>query len=196
MPLPHGVVRSPVTPIEDPRGSFREVFRARRFPSARPIAQTNLSTSAAGVLRGMHFHRHQADHWWFVDGEVFIALVDLREGSPTTGAVWWSSVAGPAAEGLFVPPGVAHGFLAVTPTRLLYHVDAEFDGGADEFGFAWDDPDAAIPWPLGGPPTLSERDASNPSLSAVLVDPPAFRPVSSAAGEVPRDHRPAGDAET
>lgn len=176
MELPHGVLRVPVTSIDDGRGSFTEAFRASWLPGARPMVQTNVSTSEAGVLRGMHFHRRQADYWWVLDGEAFVALVDLRAGSPTSGAVWWGTLSGPASVGVYVPPGVAHGFLAVTPTRLLYHVDAYFDGGADEAGFAWDDPDAAIPWPLASPPTLSERDGANPSLASVLADPPAFSP--------------------
>jgi dTDP-4-dehydrorhamnose 3,5-epimerase len=70
---------------------------------------------------------------------------------------------------LLIPPGVAHGFCAVTDVALQYMVTAYYDG-SDEHGFAWDDPDAAIRWPVAQP-LLSDRDRSNPSLSAVLAQP-------------------------
>ena len=67
-----------------------------------------------------------------------------------------------------IPAGVAHGFLALEPLTLVYLVTNEYDG-TDELGFAWDDPDAAVPWPpapgtADGRPMVSARDATNPSL--------------------------------
>src|SRR5439155_743675 len=47
------------------------------IPGSR-FVQANLSFSRAGVLRGLHFHKKQLDHWVVIDGEVFVALVDLR----------------------------------------------------------------------------------------------------------------------
>ena len=138
------------------------------------MVQTNISVSAAGVLRGMHFHRRQADYWCLLEGEVFVALVDLRSGSPTKRAIWTGTFDSGHLRGLYVPPGVAHGFYAVTETSLQYHVDQAFTG-EDEFGFAWDDPEASIPWPKESP-MLSARDRSNPSLAEVLGDAPAFSP--------------------
>jgi dTDP-4-dehydrorhamnose 3,5-epimerase len=143
------------------------------------MIQTNVSVSEAGVLRGMHFHRRQSDYWCFLEGEAFVALHDVRSGSPTHGVGWWRTLqAADGLHGLYVPAGVAHGYYAVSGVRLQYHVDAYFDGGADELGFAWDDPEAAIPWPFRGsgePPNLSERDRSNPSIAEALADAPAFR---------------------
>ena len=52
-----------------------------------------------------------------------------------------------AADGwVYIPTGVAHGFLAIEPLQLVYLVTNEYDG-ADELGFAWDDPAVAVPWP-------------------------------------------------
>ena len=71
--------------MRDPRGSFRELWRAGDFPD-EPFVQANLSTSAAGVLRGLHLHRRQDDLWIVADGRAFVALVDLRpmlDGSGT-----------------------------------------------------------------------------------------------------------------
>jgi dTDP-4-dehydrorhamnose 3,5-epimerase len=73
--------------------------------------------------------------------------------------------AGERRVGLYIPPGVAHGFYAETDLTLLYLVDAEFTG-EDEFGLAWDDPDVAIAWPSPDP-ILSDRDRSNPSLREI-----------------------------
>jgi dTDP-4-dehydrorhamnose 3,5-epimerase len=158
----------------DERGAFIEVYRQEWIPEgAPPIVQSNLSYSRAGVLRGLHFHQQQADYWCVVEGEAFVALVDLRQGSPTFRAT--AGVTFRAAErlrGLYVPPGVAHGFCAVTDVVLLYQVDAYFNG-KDEHGIAWDDPELAIAWPVEAP-TLSERDRGNPSLSEALREPPIF----------------------
>ncbi len=169
-----GVRLVELTSRDDGRGAFVEVYRQEWLPEgAPPVVQSNLSYSRAGVLRGLHFHLQQADYWCVFDGEAFVALADLREGSPTFRAA--ASVTFRAPErlrGLYVPPGVAHGFCAVTDVALLYQVDSSFDG-KDEHGIAWDDPDLALHWPLAEP-TLSERDRHNPSLAEVLREPPRF----------------------
>ena len=139
------------------------------------MVQSNLSRSRAGVLRGLHFHRDQADYWCFIEGHAFVALVDVRKGSPTEGGAWWQEFdAGSGLRGVYVPPGVAHGFYAQSDVALQYVVDRAFTG-EDEFGVAYDDPRLAIPWP-GKAPVVSERDRSNPSLAEVLAaSPPTFR---------------------
>jgi dTDP-4-dehydrorhamnose 3,5-epimerase len=75
---------------------------------------------------------------------------------------------------LFIPPGVAHGFLAVTDLTLGYLVDRYFDG-SDEWGIAWNDPELGIDWPATDP-VLSERDRNNPRLAEALRDPIPYRP--------------------
>lgn len=137
------------------------------------MRQANLSRSRAGVLRGLHFHRRQTDFQVFVAGVAAIGLFDLRQGSPTEGRsflVQADAEQGPI--GVLVPPGVAHGFCALTEVTLIYLVDEEFTG-QDEHGVAWDDPALGIDWPLEAP-ILSDRDRSNPPLADVLRDPPAF----------------------
>jgi dTDP-4-dehydrorhamnose 3,5-epimerase len=71
-----------------------------------------------------------------------------------------------------LPPGVAHGFYAETDVAMQYLVDAYYTG-EDEFGFAWNDARAAVPWPTSDP-ILSERDRSNPALDEVLGEAPPF----------------------
>jgi dTDP-4-dehydrorhamnose 3,5-epimerase len=163
----HGVVIKDLEARTDERGSFTELFRESWFPGSPAMVQTNLSFSRAGVLRGMHYHRRQADYWCVLDGVAFVGLYDLRSGSPTKRtAASLRFDAGQELRGLYVPPGVAHGFAAVTDVRMQYQVDAEFSAG-DEYGFAWNDPDLGISWPLDEP-ILSERDRTNPSLASTL----------------------------
>jgi dTDP-4-dehydrorhamnose 3,5-epimerase len=165
----------------DERGSFTEIWRASwlgtlpveatGLPGAG-FAQANRSRSAAGVLRGLHFHRRQLDYWVVSAGRAFVALVDVRPMLAGASApIVDTRVLGPD-ETVVIPTGVAHGFLALEPTELLYLVTNEHDG-TDELGFAWDDPAAAVPWPRApsadGLPVLSPRDRSNPSLAELVA---------------------------
>lgn len=170
----------------DERGAFRELWRASLFGAidsddagaahgAEPtFVQANMSSSASGVLRGLHVHRRQLDYWVVASGRAMVALVDLRpmlrDGAPSP-AVETRELS--VDEWVVIPSGVAHGFLAIAPMELLYLVTNEYDG-ADELGFAWDDPLAAVPWPTvddtpDGRPILSDRDRSNPSLRDLVV---------------------------
>lgn len=144
----------------DDRGAFREVWRASKRPGQ--FVQANLSLSKAGVLRGLHYHERQVDYWIVVDGEVFVALVDLRgDGTPTPRTVTRILT---KDDTVTIPEMVAHGFLAIAPTNLLYLVTNEYDG-SDEHGLAWNDPDIGVVWPkvgtADGLPILSDRDRSN-----------------------------------
>jgi dTDP-4-dehydrorhamnose 3,5-epimerase len=170
----------------DERGSFRELWREDTFgpidaalagsspgaPSPPRFVQANLSTSAAGVLRGLHLHRRQLDHWVVATGRAFVALVDVRPmlaGGPRPDVETRELS---EDDWVDIPTGVAHGFLALEPLQLVYFVTNLYDG-TDELGFAWDDPLAAVPWPQvsaarDGRPILSDRDRSNPSLAALV----------------------------
>ena len=156
----------------DERGSFRELWRAGRFPSAR-FVQANLSSSAAGVLRGLHLHRRQDDLWVVADGRALVALVDVRPLLDGSGEAITETRELHADDWVYIPTGVAHGFLAIEPLQLIYLVTNEYDG-SDELGFAWDDPAVAIAWPTlpgtpDGRPILSARDSVNPLLAELVV---------------------------
>ena len=156
----------------DARGSFVEYFRQSWLPTDQSTLQGNVSRSIAGVLRGMHFHRRQWDYWFVVSGTAFVALVDLRSGSPTERASMTTRLAAVEPRGLFIPSGVAHGFFAESEFVMVYLNDRYFDG-SDEFGFAWNDPSLGIDWPTADP-ILSDRDRANLSLAEVLADPIPF----------------------
>lgn len=149
--------------IEDERGRFAEIFRGEWIPGAREMVQVNRSFSKAGVLRGMHYHLFQADYWYIVSGQAFIALYDFRATSKTAEKVETFEIKEGEGGGVYIPPGVAHGFYATTDTTLLYMVDQTFDG-TDELGVYYDDPALEITWPFDEEPTLSERDKGCPML--------------------------------
>ena len=153
----------------DVRGSFVESFRQSWLPTDHAALQGNVSRSTLGVLRGMHFHRRQWDYWFAVSGTAFVALADLRTGSPTERATMTMRLAADEPRGLFIPSGVAHGFFAESEFVLQYLNDRYFDG-SDEFGFAWNDPSLGIDWPTADP-ILSDRDRANPSMAEALQDP-------------------------
>jgi dTDP-4-dehydrorhamnose 3,5-epimerase len=171
--------------IEDSRGSFTEIWRASVFGAIDPVdagaasdshpafVQVNRSRSAAGVLRGLHYHRRQLDYWVVSAGRGLVALVDVRPVIDGTGPAVVETRELAADDWVIIPTGVAHGFLAIEPLELLYLVTAEYDG-SDELGFAWDDPAVGVPWPVveassDGRPILSERDGTNPSLAELVV---------------------------
>ncbi|GIV79529.1 MAG: dTDP-4-dehydrorhamnose 3,5-epimerase [Litorilinea sp.] len=150
----------------DERGRFMETFRKEWFPERSwEIVQCNRSDSEAGVLRGLHYHHRQVDYWHVTQGQIRVGLADLRVGSPTFGAVETVEVDAARPMGIFIPSGVAHGFLTLSPATLTYVVDNYYDG-QDEKGVAWNDPTLGIPWGVQEP-LLSPRDRQNPLLADI-----------------------------
>src|SRR5689334_5127052 len=101
------------------------------------MIQGNASFSRTGVLRGLHYHLKQADLWAPMMGSIQAALHDVRVGSPTEGVTETVEVGEAERVGLYIPSGVAHGFLALTDCLMTYLVDSYYDG-SDELGVAWD----------------------------------------------------------
>ena len=158
----------------DARGSFAEAWRGIGSDelAAFPGVQANLSSSATGVLRGLHLHRRQSDLWIVLGGRAFVVLVDVRPvlDDPRADPMVATSTL-VRDDTVTIPPLVAHGFLALEPLELLYLVTNEFDG-TDELGFRWDDPTVNVDWPRvetpDNKPILSERDLRNPSLEDLV----------------------------
>ncbi len=155
----------------DERGKFVETYRRSWFPLGREMTQANRSEKQAGAVVGLHYHLHQADYWYVLRGTARVVLHDLREGSPTDGATLCLELDGEHDRGVFIPPGVAHGFASLTDLTLWYLVDGYYNP-ADELGVAWDDPAIGADWGVEDP-VLSDRDRANPLRSEI---PPAVRP--------------------
>jgi len=161
----------------DARGFFMESFNQREFDAAvgAPVAfvQDNHSRSARGVLRGLHFQRGANAQGKLVRvaaGAVFDVAVDIRPGSATFGRWVGVELSADNHRQLWIPPGLAHGFLVLSDRAdFLYKTTAYYDPAA-EGAVRWDDPDLAIAWPdVGGPPSLSAKDAAAGGLRALTV---------------------------
>ena len=148
----------------DNRGFFFETFSKQRYLEEAGIAlefvQDNHSRSAKGVLRGLHFQKTkpQGKLVRVVRGCVFDVAVDIRPKSDTFGQ--WISVelSEQNKKQLWVPPGFAHGFTALSnDTELEYKCTAYYDP-EDEDSILWSDPQLSIPWPVTKP-ILSAKDA-------------------------------------
>lgn len=167
-PLPD-LVLAHLREFPDPRGSFRELFRAEHFAAAglpSTIAQINGSISSRGVVRGLHFQWEpaQAKAMRVVRGSAFIVAVDVREGSPTVGRAWWRTCAAGEALWVCAPPGFARGFQALEDgTEVEYLCSAPYNPAA-EGGIRWDDSALGIPWPIPAA-ALSDKDRAAPTLA-------------------------------
>ena len=154
---------------KDPRGFFAETFRQEWLPEGAPLmVQGNRADRSANTLVGLHYHRFQSDYWYVPFGRVFAALHDLRVSSPTRGASLTVELDPIAHRGLYIPPGVAHGFYAITDATITYLVDNYYNP-ADELGVAWDDPALNIDWPCDAP-ILSDRDRANPRIADIPAE--------------------------
>jgi dTDP-4-dehydrorhamnose 3,5-epimerase len=146
----------PLRRFEDSRGWFSELARASRLP--KPIRQTNISYSAQGTIRGLHYHeRGQDDLFVCLRGRARVVALDRESGETFSEDIGDDNFAA-----VYVPGTLAHGFEALTDVLMLYHVTEEYDpADPDEHGLPWNDPRVADLWSTTSP-TLSERDA-NPS---------------------------------
>ena len=155
----------------DERGVFIETYRRSWFPLGREMVQNNRADRQAGSIVGLHYHLHQADYWYVPRGRARVVLHDLRSGSPTDGATLALEIGEHDHRGVFIPPGVAHGFSSLTDMTITYLVDGYYNP-SDELGVAWDDPEIAADWGFEEP-VLSNRDRANPKRSEI---PAAVRP--------------------
>ncbi len=156
---------------QDARGRFVETYRRSWFPLGREMIQGNRSDKQAGAVVGLHYHLHQADYWYLTRGRARVVLHDLRLNSPTEGGTLHLDLGADNEQGVFIPPGVAHGFASLSDLTLTYLVDGYYNP-ADELGVAFDDPEIGAQWGVVDP-VVSPRDLRNPTRSALGE---AFRP--------------------
>jgi dTDP-4-dehydrorhamnose 3,5-epimerase len=150
-----GVRRIPLRRFEDERGWFVEIHRSTWFE--RPMRQTNISFSQAGVIRGLHYHeRGQDDLFVCLQGTARVVVLD-RDG----GEVFCEDIGDENLVGIYVPGHYAHGFEALTDLLFCYHVTEEYDPeNPDEHEVPWDDHRVRDLWSTRSP-ILSGRDAAS-----------------------------------
>lgn len=161
----------------DERGFFLESFNQKAFDAAvgRHVAfvQDNHSRSAKGVLRGLHYQlppHAQGKLVRVTRGAVFDVAVDNRRDSPTYGRWVGVELSGENHRQLWIPPGLAHGFLVTSESADFLYKTTEFYTPAAERAIRWDDPALAIEWPLAGlTPTLSAKDLAAPTLADLVA---------------------------
>jgi dTDP-4-dehydrorhamnose 3,5-epimerase len=160
----------------DQRGLFLEWYKADRLAEAvghpLPLAQANMSVSARGVVRGIHFADvppGQAKYVTCVRGAVLDVVADLRTGSPTFGE--WEAIRldDDDRRAVYLSEGLGHGFCAITADATLAYLCSEGYAPQREHAVHPLDPDLAIKWPADEP-VLSERDAAAPALAAARSD--------------------------
>lgn len=162
----------------DPRGFFLESYNERRFNEAVGgevrFVQDNHSRSSKDVLRGLHYQlppHAQAKLVRVVSGAIFDVAVDIRRSSPTFGQWVGAFLSAEDQRQFWIPEGFAHGFLTLSESADVLYKASAYYSAADEGSIAWNDPELAIEWPLGGAPLMSEKDASAPLLKAALAFP-------------------------
>jgi dTDP-4-dehydrorhamnose 3,5-epimerase len=154
----------------DDRGSFFESFNARAFAEAVgwevAFVQDNQSTSRRHVLRGLHYQEPhpQGKLVRALAGAIFDVAADIRPGSPTFGHWVGVELSAENRRQLWVPEGLAHGFLVLSESAEVLYKTTDFYAPGCEKCLRWDDPTLAIQWPLAAPPVLSPRDAAAPLL--------------------------------
>ena len=178
-PLPTtlpGVVLLELAVFRDARGHFTETYQRDRYRALgvdRELVQDNLSRSVPGTLRGLHYRaaRPEGKLIHVTRGEIFDVAVDVRRSSPTFGR-WFGTLLSEANHRqLWIPPGFAHGFLAITEADVAYKVSETYAPG-DERAIRWDDPTLAIDWPLAGrAPLIAAKDAAAPLFAAAELLP-------------------------
>ena len=167
-PLVHG----------DERGYFMETYRADDFSAhgvAGPFVQDNQSSSARGVLRGLHYQisRAQGKLVRVLSGRVFDVAVDLRKSSPTCGRWAGVELSGDNKRQLWVPPGFGHGFLVLSESAEFFYKCTDYYAPEHERVIAWNDPELDIAWPVttGMTVTVSDKDREGVAFSAAQLYP-------------------------
>ena len=157
----------------DARGFFFESFNQQRFDDAtgtkHQFVQDNHSRSARGVLRGLHYQLEQPQGKLVrvSAGAVWDVAVDIRPESPTFGQWVGVELSAENQRQLWIPPGLAHGFLVLSESADFLYKTTDYYAPAYERCIRWDDPHLAITWPdVGVPPALSGKDQQGMTWSA------------------------------
>lgn len=167
-----GVLILEPTVFRDNRGYFMEMYNGSRYQAAglpEKFVQDNLSLSAKNIVRGLHYQikNPQGKLVSVLRGKVFDVVVDLRQGSATFGQ--WLSVelSSDNNKQIYIPPGLAHGFCALSDEVLFHYKCTDYYNPQDEAGVQWSDSDLAIDWPLKDAASLSAKDAALPLLKDI-----------------------------
>jgi dTDP-4-dehydrorhamnose 3,5-epimerase len=163
-----GVVLIELAAFGDDRGFFLETWHEARYREAglpTAFVQDNVSRSAQGVVRGLHFQEPQAQGKLVsaLEGEIYDVAVDVRVGSPRFGSWMGSVLSDRNHHQLYIPEGFAHGFCVVSETALVSYKCTRPYTPRAERTLLWNDPGIGIQWPVARP-RVSANDAAGKPL--------------------------------
>lgn len=159
--------------FEDDRGWFQEWFKQSVITTGtgfdfHPV-QTNISKSAAGSIRGIHYSiapQGQGKLVTVMSGTIDDVVIDVRPDSPTFGK--WEKIRldSKSGDSVLISPNLGHAFQALTDdTVVSYLVTAEFNPMAEK-GITPFCSDLNIEWDSSIKPLVSPKDIDAPTLSA------------------------------
>jgi len=165
-----GVLLLELDVYPDERGQFFEIFNDGRYQSLglpTRFVQDNFSRSRKGVVRGLHYQqpRPQGKLVQVLRGRILDVAVDLRRSSAHFARWVGIELSSDRPTQLWVPPGFAHGFCALTDADVLYKCTDAYVASCDR-ALRWNDPDLAIRWPIESP-VVSPKDDRAPFLRDV-----------------------------
>lgn len=155
-----GVILRQLVVHGDHRGRVLEGWRQDWAPFS--VKQLTEGRAREGVLKGLHLHYKQWDWWRVVSGRMLVALYDARPDSPSHRRTMMFEIGTEEPAAVGIPPGVAHGYYALTDVEMIYLLSETYDP-ADEHGLRWDS--VGLEWPFlrdGSDPVVSERDENLP----------------------------------
>lgn len=156
----------------DSRGYFFESYNEKKFADLGlniKFVQDNESSSAYGVIRGLHYQKPpfaQVKLIRVIEGSILDVVVDIRKGSPSYGKSFSLELTGENKKQLFIPAGFAHGFSVLSErTVVLYKCDRFYNKEADA-GISYKDPQLHIDWKIPVEKAIiSEKDKTLPLLA-------------------------------
>ena len=157
----------------DDRGYFYESFNEKNFfrivNKNYSFVQDNISRSKKHVLRGLHYQiKHpQGKYVSVLNGEIFDVCVDIRKNSNTFGKWIGVNLSSENKKRLWVPPGIAHGFLVISEYADLLYKTTDYWFSQYERVLSWNDKNLNIKWPLKCSPILNEKDKLGKSFEEI-----------------------------
>lgn len=155
---------SSILPYSATTGFFFESYNAKAFHALIgervDFVQDNHSRSTCNVFRGLHYQIRQPQGKLVrvICGEVFDVAVDIRRSSPTFGKWLSERLSAENKKQMWVPPGVAHGFLVLSDSAEFLYKTTDYYAPEHERCIRWDDPELNIQWPITGQPIVSKKD--------------------------------------
>ena len=146
--------------FKDSRGLLREITLEKYLK--KKLIFTLVSKSKKNVLRGLHMQtkKMQGKYVSVLKGKILDVVVDCRKKSKTFGKHYKIILSDKNATSIYIPPGFAHGFLALDKENIVLYSCTNYRNKDSETSLSWNDKDLKIKWPIKNP-ILSKKDSKN-----------------------------------